>query len=285
MKRCDILISAPELAALMARESIFLADCRFSLQDANAGAHDYADAHIPGALYLHLNRDLSGPKQATGGRHPLPDAEQFQATMRSKGLSADQWVVLYDDSRGAFAARAWWMLHYFDHPKVLLLDGGLNGWHDAGLTMVDTVEQIGAQGDFVARTKTDAVVHFDAVRVALTEEVYTLVDARESARFSGQQEPIDPIAGHIPGAYNLPSSEATDMRGYWLSDEAQSARWSRLRPEDKPVILYCGSGVTACTNAVSRALGALPEAKLYPGSWSDWCGRPGVPVSIDVEPS
>ena len=278
MKRSDILVSATELAALLTDEQVLLADCRFSLQDAEAGERDYAAAHIPTALYWHLNHDLSGPKQSSGGRHPLPDAHRFEVTMRDKGLNSNQWVVLYDDNRGLFASRAWWMLHYFGHHKVLLLDGGLAGWCAAGFDTSDDVSLPVGDGDFTARANNTAVAHFDEVHASLANGSLTLVDAREAPRFLGLEEPIDPIAGHIPGAFNLPASETTDAQGYWLSDDAQSARWVDV-PVNKPVVLYCGSGVTACSNAVSRALANMPDGKLYPGSWSDWCRQPNAPIA------
>lgn len=276
-----ILVSATALAKLITAESVLLADCRFSLQDADAGQRDYAIAHIPGARYWHLNRDLSGPKQTLGGRHPLPDAAAFQATMRRDGLNSGQWVVLYDDNRGAFAARAWWMLRYFGHSNVLLLDGGLAGWRDAGFETNAGEPAPAIPGNFVAAANPNAVVNFDQVYASLSDDSYTLIDAREPPRFLGLQEPIDPVAGHIPSALNLPASETTDAQGYWLSKQAQRARWAHVATH-KDVVLYCGSGVTACTNAVSLALAGLPEAKLYPGSWSDWCRRPNVPLTADA---
>ena len=279
-----IVVSATALANLMTTESVLLVDCRFSLQDADAGQREYAAGHIPGARYWHLNRDLSGPKQTLGGRHPLPDAAAFQTTMRREGLNNEQWVVLYDDNRGAFAARAWWMLRYFGHSNVLLLDGGLAGWRNAGFDISAGEPGSVIPGNFVAAPNPDAVVNFDEVYASLSDESRTLIDAREPPRFLGLQEPIDPVAGHIPGALNLPASETTDAAGYWLLPQAQRARWANVS-EHKDVVLYCGSGVTACTNAVSLALAGLPEAKLYPGSWSDWCRRPDAPVAADATPT
>ncbi len=271
-----LLIGAAELARRLGSAAPpVVADCRFALADPGAGEKAWREAHIPGSHYLHLERDLSGPRAATGGRHPLPEPAAFSAVMRRIGLDSDRLLVVLDDSRAAFAARLWWLARYFGHGEVRVLDGGLRVWREQGLPL-SADPPLARAGNFTARPDPRMRVDFEFVVAAAPGTV--LVDAREARRFAGLEEPIDPLAGHIPGACNRPWIEATREDGSFLGADEQAARWRDLPRAAEPVV-YCGSGVTACVNLLSLELAGIPGARLYPGSWSDWCSRPGVPVA------
>jgi thiosulfate/3-mercaptopyruvate sulfurtransferase len=252
--------------------SIVLADCRFELQDAEAGRRAYAAGHLPGAWYLHLDEDLSAPRGAVGGRHPLPDAEAFGRTMRRIGLGRDTTLVAYDDGSHAFAARLWWLARHFGHRDSRVLDGGLAAWCRAGGEQSRDLP-VAAAGDFAPERRPEDIIDYEAVRSRDPERVL-LVDSRDPARYAGEQEPIDPFAGHIPGAVNRPWTGAVGDDGRLLDAAVQRARWQDLVGSREPVV-YCGSGVTACLNILSLELAGYPGARLYPGSWSDWCQRGG----------
>lgn len=275
--REQLLISATALKQRIdAGDPVVVADCTFNLGDTAAGEMAWQTAHIPGAQYWHLERDLSGPIGETGGRHPLPAAADFEQCMRRSGVNADTLVVVYDNSRAAMASRAWWLLRYFGHKNVRVLDGGLNGWLDAGFALTSDIPTV-SPGNFRASAVEGMKLDYEVVAASATEECI-LVDARDERRFKGLEEPIDPIAGHIPGAINKPFTEAVDARGYWLDDEAQRARWSDM-DGGRSVVAYCGSGVTACVNLLSLELAGIRNARLYAGSWSDWCSRPGATIA------
>ncbi len=262
----QILINAEALRERL--DEVVVLDCRFSLGNAGAGARAYAEGHIPSAHYLHLERDLSGPVAEHGGRHPLPDAADFAARLARLGIDRATPVVAYDDNSFAFAARLWWMMRALDYGEVRLLDGGLAAWRAAGGgldtgTPVATPVETPVVGDY--RGKLD----MEAVRRG-RETGAQLVDSRDAPRYQGLEEPIDPVAGHIPGALNLPWQTATDERGVALSPDAQRQRLAVL-PDDRPLVVYCGSGVTACVNLLALELAGQRGAHLYPGSWSDWC--------------
>lgn len=262
------LLSAEELRSSLSSYRVF--DCRFSLADASAGEQAYDNGHIPGALYAHLERDLSAPLAEHGGRHPLPAAGLFCSWLASKGIGTDTAVVAYDDSGLAFAARFWWMLRALGYSQVQVLDGGLSAWTGAGgelVTDVIDVEPVAAPEVDDYRGRLD----IDGLRNAM-EAGINLVDSREEKRYLGVEEPIDPVAGHIPGAVNHPWQEVTDERGLALEKDLQAQRWSGLE-QDKDTVVYCGSGVTACVNLLSMAVAGREDAKLYAGSWSDWCSR------------
>jgi thiosulfate/3-mercaptopyruvate sulfurtransferase len=263
------LISVDELAGSYLQPGTVVADCRFALQDAGLGERQYALGHIPGSRYLHLDRDLSSPKQEHGGRHPLPDAAQFERALRACGVNDDTLVVAYDDSRGAFAARLWWLLRYFGHDRVRVLDGGYRAWCEAGLPVATDVAP-SAAGAFTARARPELLVDRDAVIGLRGAPDHLLVDSREPPRYLGLEEPIDPHAGHIEGARNHPWQEVTDERGYFKAADAQRARWGDALATDD-IVVYCGSGVTACVNLLALAELGRDDARLYAGSWSDWC--------------
>lgn len=253
---------------------IAIADCRFNLMQPELGRQQYQTAHIPGAYYLDLNRDLSGPVAQHGGRHPLPKPEALALKLRQMGVNSNQnstptLVVAYDDSRLAFAARLWWLLRYYGHFEVAVLDGGWAAWNQAGYPITAEIPMKKA-GNFSFNLHHDRVVDREYVIAQKDLPTVALVDSREGERYRGEREPIDPIAGHIPGATNYPWQEVTTEHGFVRSPDEQSDRWRSLPAQDE-VIVYCGSGVTACVNLLSLELAGISTGKLYAGSWSDWC--------------
>jgi len=266
------VISVSQLNELLKKQAVVL-DCRFSLADTGLGEKQYREGHIPGAYYFHLDRDLSGQTGPHGGRHPLPDIEALAIKLRDAGVNDITPVVVYDDSRFGFAARSWWLLRYMGHDQTYILDGGFQAWCEAGMN-IDRRIPAAKSGRFSPKVNSDWLLNVDDVREAVDSGTYTLVDSREAKRYQGLEEPIDPVAGHIPGALNFPWQEVTDDRGYIKPHNNHRKRWQAVK--EKPLAVYCGSGVTACANLLSLFIAGIP-AKLYPGSWSDWCSYEDTP--------
>jgi thiosulfate/3-mercaptopyruvate sulfurtransferase len=255
---------------------IVIVDCRFALMQPGWGRQQYQAAHIPGAFYLDLNQDLSGEVRAHGGRHPLPEVSTLVATLQRLGINSapvPTQVIVYDDARLGFAARLWWLLRYLGHDQVAVLDGGWGAWQAAGYAVSATVPAL-QTGRFMPNLRMDWVVDrlqvLDRMQGHAAQGGTVLVDSREGDRYRGEREPIDPVAGHIPGAVNYPWQEVTDESGFVRSPLRQRQRWQALDPTQE-VVVYCGSGVTACVNLFALALAGFPPGKLYAGSWSDWC--------------
>ncbi len=248
---------------------IKIIDCRFALGDPDLGRKQYETAHLPGAYYLDLNRDLSSPVGKHGGRHPLPDDRVLGGKLAAMGINSTTVVVAYDDSRLAFAARLWWLLRYYGHQRVAVLDGGYSSWLKAGYSVTDKLPEVGKAASFQPQIQGDAIVDIDRVRNILDSPTHILIDSREPDRYQGKTEPIDRVAGHIPSAVNYPWQGVTNAEGFVLPLEAQQQRWASISPDLEPIV-YCGSGVTACVNLLSLMLAGFDRAKLYPGSWSDW---------------
>jgi thiosulfate/3-mercaptopyruvate sulfurtransferase len=277
--RYTTLIETSELAANLDDPSLAIVDCRFDLKDTGAGERAYEAAHIPGAVYAHVDRDLSGAKNGTNGRHPLPEIPTFAATLGRLGIDASTQVVVYDHDSGGFASRLWWMLRWLGHDRVALLNGGFAKW---------TAEQRPTKAGVEARTGRVFVPHPQPHMVATASDVaelvdqsdWRLIDARASERFRGEVEPVDKVAGHIPGAVNVPFLENLDERGTFKPATDLAARFqeaSGSTPTDH-VVVYCGSGVTACQNLLAMEHAGLHGAKLYPGSWSEWSSDPSRPM-------
>jgi thiosulfate/3-mercaptopyruvate sulfurtransferase len=249
-------------------------DCRFALADPQQGRQQYEVGHIPGAYFLDLNQDLSGSVHRHGGRHPLPDPIELARKSSGFGINSGNeqepsWVVVYDDSRFAFAARLWWLLRYMGHEQVAVLDGGLSAWQQAGYALTAVIPP-SRSGQFVPRLQADRVVDIETVKQRKDLSSVVLIDSREGDRYRGEREPLDPIAGHIPGAINYPWQDVTDAQGYMRSTLEQQQRWANL-PQHEERIVYCGSGVTACVNLLSLEMASIFHSQLYVGSWSDWC--------------
>ena len=247
---------------------VVIADCRFSLAEPELGRQQYLLHHIPGAYYLDLNHDLSSPVAQHGGRHPLPASEELASKLSTMGVDSQTLVVAYDDFRFAFAARLWWLLRYLGHERVAVLDGGFKGWRAAGHPTTEAIPET-KLGHFVPQIQL-RTVDIAAVRDRKDLPGVVLVDSRESDRYRGEREPIDPIAGHIPGAVNYPWQESSNSEGYLRPTAEQRHRWQKLQ-QAQEILVYCGSGVTACVNLLSLEMAGIHTGKLYAGSWSDWC--------------
>ncbi|MDA8362499.1 MAG: sulfurtransferase [Gammaproteobacteria bacterium] len=255
-------------------------DCRFTLTDTEAGARSYAVGHIPGARYAHLDRDLSSAIGPGTGRHPLPDPVLLAEKLGTWGIGDGKQVVVYDDSFGAMAARLWWLLRWLGHDAVALLDGGFPKWRRTGLP-VTAVVPAPRPVRFEALRDDRLWVSSEFVRDAVTRREYLLIDARSEERFCGDIEPLDRVAGHVPGAVNLPFEDNLDLGGQFLAPQAlRSLYLGVLRdlPSER-VIQMCGSGVTACHNLLAMEHAGLHGAKLYAGSWSEWITDPRRPVA------
>lgn len=243
-------------------------DCRFSLADPREGEALYLRGHIPGAYHLDLNRDLSGPVSAHGGRHPLPDPEQLAIRLANCGIGPDTRVIAYDDNRLAFAARLWWLMRSLGYRPPRLLEGGYQAYLSAG-GEADTEVPAPSPCPVPEGRAFTGYCDIDGLR-ARQEAGALLVDSREEKRYSGLEEPIDPVAGHIPGAINRPWQGVTTEDGQLLELEQQKRRWGDALDSEQ-LVVYCGSGVTACVNLYSLAMLGREDATLYAGSWSDWC--------------
>ena len=267
------LIGAGDLATLAAPD-VRLFDCRFDLADTEAGARRFEQGSIPGAVYLHLDRDLSGTVEpGRTGRHPLPDRAGFQALLANHGVEADTQVVAYDDAGGMFAARLWWMVRWTGHTRVAVLDGGYQAW----LARARTHAQY-RPGEAVPRPVPP--VTMAEVREHVDDGTWTLLDARANDRFNGRNETIDPKAGHIAGALNAPFQDNLDTNRVFLETGNLRRRFESLLAGQagKPVVCYCGSGVTATHNILAMVHAGMREPALYPGSWSEWINDPDNPT-------
>jgi thiosulfate/3-mercaptopyruvate sulfurtransferase len=265
------LVTASWLRERLGEPGLRIVDCRYKLGEPGAGEALWREGHIPGAAYLDVDRDLAAPPGARG-RHPLPDAGPFEAACRRAGIGEDTLVVAYDEAAEGGAARLWWLLRHFGHDEVTVLDGGLRGWRDEGGDLRAGPERT-EPGDFRAGEP--------AGRPASAEELASapvLLDARAPERYRGEAEPIDPVAGHIPGAVNLPFTDLAP-EGRFLPPNDLRARFEALavHPGDDAVA-YCGSGVTACVVVLAAEVAGIGPMRLYPGSWSEWVGR-DLPVA------
>jgi thiosulfate/3-mercaptopyruvate sulfurtransferase len=275
------LISAAELSLHLDDPNWAVVDCRFSLDDTERGRRDYLLSHIPGAVYAHLDDDLSGKKiPGKTGRHPLPEIAVFAETLSLWGIGSGTQVVVYDDSTGTMAARLWWMLNWLGHSNVALLDGGWMSWRPAGKPTRTGVE-LRSRKNFVPRENAGSQVRAEQVEEYRNDPAYVVLDARGTGRFRGEVEPFDSVAGHIPGALSAPCEENVSSEGRFLSPEVLRRRFERLAKSvpTENVICYCGSGVTAAHNLLAIAYSGLGMGRLYAGSWSEWITDPSRPVA------
>jgi thiosulfate/3-mercaptopyruvate sulfurtransferase len=281
MTRTTDLIDVADLVRNLDAPTCRVVDCRFDLFDPGKGLADFRAGHIPGAVYADMDHDLAAPITPSSGRHPLPEPAQFVDTLESWGIGDDTYVVAYDYGNGALAARLWWMLRYwFGHTQVSVLDGGIAAWMEAGADVETEVSRYDRRQ--FTRRQDDAVVATTAEiadRVASGDEL-SLLDAREPFRFRGEKEPIDTVAGHIPGAVNLPLGRSLGENGRWRDLGPLREIWSDPGsvPAGHTPIAMCGSGVTACHLILSATLAGAPVPRLYVGSWSEWIRDPERPV-------
>ncbi len=260
-------------------------DCRFALNDTEKGRRDYRASHIPGALYAHLDEVLSAPRSARTGRHPLPDVARFSEWLGEQGVDADKQVAAYDDADGAFAARLWWMLRWLGHTSVAVLDGGWQAWIARGLAVDSRIEDR-ARSVFTPRPDRDMWLDVDQLTAQMQDDAVRVLDARAPQRYSGEEDPIDPVAGHIPGSLNRPyKSNLTAEQRFRPAAELKREFTSLLSGRTAASTVHsCGSGVTACHNLLAMELAGLHGSRLYPGSWSEWITDPGRPVATGKDP-
>ena len=273
------LIATDALDSHRADPNLVIVDCRHNLTDADAGAGAYRSAHIPGAFFLHLDRDLSGPKTGKNGRHPLPDIAALAATLGRIGIDGAKQVVAYDQNSGMWASRLWWMLQWLGHERVAVLDGGLDKWA-AERRALDAQWPVARATTFVPRASR-ATASAQEILQHLGDGTLTVLDARAPERFRGDIEPIDPVAGHIPGAINRPYTSNLTPHGTFKSQQALRHAFDAQLAGRAPgsVVHQCGSGVTACHNLLAMAIAGLPGSRLYPGSWSEWSSDASRPVA------
>ncbi|MBU1442161.1 MAG: sulfurtransferase [Gammaproteobacteria bacterium] len=278
----ETLIAATELASLQqgARPALVL-DCSFELTDLEAGRRLYDAGHVPGAVYVHLEHALSAAKTGRNGRHPLPERSAFAATMAALGMNQDTQVVAYDNAGGMYAARLWWMLRWAGHRDVAVLDGGLAAWKAVGGAVATDTPAALPAGNFVLRDSLVSTMDYEQVKANIEEGHRLVIDARAPDRFRGENETLDPIGGHIPGAKNRLFKDNLGADGRFKSAEQLRAEFDAITGA-KPasaLVNQCGSGVTACHNLLAMEIAGLKGAALYPGSWSEWSAQPGAPIA------
>jgi thiosulfate/3-mercaptopyruvate sulfurtransferase len=276
----DLLVSVEELSRNLGSPDWVIVDCRFNLARPDAGEAAYRKAHIPGAHYAHLDRDLASRPTAASGRHPLPDPEALRRLFSRWGVTPSTHVVAYDDAGGAIAARLWWLLRWMGHARAALLDGGFPAWQAAGLSLSDE-PPVSRPAQFRGSPGHMPTADTDELERRLGDSRLLLLDARARPRYLGREEPIDPVAGHVPGAVNLPFQNSLETDGRFRdADELRSTLEPLLagRPREE-VVAMCGSGVTACHDIFALELAGLSGVRLYPGSWSEWIRSPTRPVA------
>ena len=266
------LVTATSLRERLGEPALRVVDCRYRLGEPGAGEALYREGHIPGAAFLDLDRDLAA-QPGERGRHPLPDAESFEAAVRRAGIGRDTLVVAYDEAAEGGAARLWWLLRHFGHDSVTVLDGGLRGWRDERGELRAGDERI-EPGDFRAGEPTSAPASADELAQPAAP---VLLDARAAERYRGEVEPIDPVAGRIPGALHMPFAELAPGGRFLPRDELRARFEAAGVTTGDEAVAYCGSGVTATVIVLAAEAAGIGPTRLYPGSWSEWCAR-GLPV-------
>lgn len=278
----ETIAQVEDLRALLASGAdVLVLDCEFDLGDPDRGRAAYLEAHLPGARYVDLELDLSGEVTGANGRHPLPARTAFAATMRGLSLRAGQQVIAYDGNAGIYAARLWWMLRWLGHAQVAVLDGGRQAWAEAGLPFEHGEPGPAREGDFaLGEPLVGRPVTAREVLANLTSGELQVIDARDAQRFGGAPHPLDTVSGHIPGASHRFFRDNLDAAGRLRSPEELRAAFVPALNGKPPeqAVLQCGSGVTACHNALAMEIAGLKGARLYPGSWSEWTSDPSRPV-------
>jgi thiosulfate/3-mercaptopyruvate sulfurtransferase len=278
------LIDTGALAARLGDPTLAIIDCRYNLDNEAWGAREYRSAHIPGAAYAHLAHDLAGAKTGTNGRHPLPDVNALRRTFGRLGIGRGIQVVAYDQDTGMYASRLWWLLRWLGHDAVAVLDGGFAKWIAEGRPTTSGEEQRATRA-FTGTPRDHLSMNADEVAAVMGAPGWRLVDARAPERFRGETEPIDKVAGHIPGAVNHFFKWNLDERSTFRPADAVRKRLHDSIGDVRPdhVVVYCGSGVTACHNLLALEHAGLHGAKLYPGSWSEWSSDPSRPIERSTD--
>jgi thiosulfate/3-mercaptopyruvate sulfurtransferase len=276
----NTVISAEDLHSRLDADDWVVVDCRFTLSDAAAGQRAYDEGHIPGARYMHLDDDLAAPVTENTGRHPLPDPEKLAKKLGELGIGNTTQVVVYDDTFGAMASRLWWLLRWMGHDKVALLDGGLPAWIRKKLPLTTEYPSIESK-TFTPTLRNEMVVDMPTMETIVDGGESVIVDARAEERFTGEVEPLDKVAGHIPGSLNLPFEDNLDLDGTFMSKEEMQELYKEILgdKDGSHTIMMCGSGVTACHNLVAMEIAGFTGARLYAGSWSEWITNPDHEVA------
>lgn len=280
----DTIVAPTTLQRYLGDASWVAVDCRFNLQDREAGRRAYDAGHIPGAFYADLERDLAGAKTGSNGRHPLPDPQAFAALLQTFGVEDTTQVVAYDDGGDMYAARLWFLCRWIGHDRAAVLDGGMAAWRDAGYSVshAPALARSAAPALLSIDLRPDLVARMSEVSSQLSSSAMQIVDARSGERFRGESEPLDRAAGHIPGARNRWYKENYDEHGRFKSPERLRSEFARFgAPEN--IVNQCGSGVSASVNALAMEIAGLHNARLYAGSWSEWSSDPSRPVETGPE--
>jgi thiosulfate/3-mercaptopyruvate sulfurtransferase len=276
------LITVAELQSQLAQhpEKVLICDCRYDLVDSELGKRAYEAGHIPGAIYLNLGKVLSGQSNGMNGRHPLPEPEQLANDLAALGVNADTLIVAYDSAGASYAARLWWCARWVGHQHVVVLDGAIDAWTQAGLPLLSETTPAKPPGNFKRSTSLTKTVQYADVLAGLGRSDRLIIDGRPSDRFEGLNETLDPKAGHIPGSLSRFSKNNLDSNSHFKSPEILKAEFTSLMGQHTPeqLVASCGSGVAACHLLLAMELAGLQGAALYGGSWSEWCAQPGAPV-------
>ncbi|WP_145332326.1 sulfurtransferase [Paenibacillus xylanexedens] len=275
------IVSMRWLLARMYESDVAIVDCRFLLGQPDAGREAYEAGHIPGAVYLDLEKDLSAPVTEHGGRHPLPDPAALASRLAKAGIGSNSRIIAYDDQGGMNASRLWWLLRYLGHEQVYVMDEGFSAWKNAKFPVATDVP-VQIPSSFDVNLKPQMLASVEDAQHASTSGSAVLIDSRDARRYAGLEEPIDAKAGHIPGAVNYFWKDVLNADGRWSGVEALEERFVKLGKEDA-IIVYCGSGVSACPNVIALEEAGYLNVKLYSGSWSDWISYEGNPVATGEE--
>lgn len=279
MELFTTIISTEELAEILPQPGVILVDCRFDISDPEWGEYEYRQLHIPGAVYAHLEKDLSGPRTPSTGRHPLPSPEDAIKAFSNLGIGNESQVIVYDATSGSFAARLWFMLNWLGHSRVAILDGGFPKWHAEGRSIVDGIDH-NPYAEFTGKPNSNLVITTEEMEKLQTDPSWKIIDARAPERYSGEFELIDPIAGHIPNAVNRFHGLNITSSGTFHTPQELRNEFTTLIGNTNPdkVVVYCGSGVTSCHHLVAMKIAGIQPAKLYAGSWSEWIRDPSHPI-------
>lgn len=273
------IVSVEELARHIGDPRWVVIDCRHSLQDHGAGHRAYGEGHVPGAFFANVETDLAGKKTGKNGRHPLPDPHELAAFLAELGVTPQTQIVAYDAGADMFAARLWFLCKYIGHDNAAVLDGGFAAWTAAG-NAVETKEPARPKnGTISPLPRRELTADADAVLESLETKELVLLDARAADRFAGQNETIDPVAGHIPGALNRPFKTNFNERGMFKSPEELRAEYTQLGVEPRRLVHQCGSGVSSAVNLLAMEIAGVQGSRLYPGSWSEWIADPARPIA------
>lgn len=278
----DNIVSKKWLLARLYEPDIVIVDCRFNLANPEQGQQEYTVERIPGAIYFHLEYDMSGPVLTHGGRHPLPDMQHFVFQLQKAGIRADSRIIAYDNQAGAMASRFWWLMKYVGHEHVGILEEPFSTWKMDGYPIDTGNPSIRIPCTYEVKQPLVHAISIEELKASMTNHSVCLLDSREYNRYIGCEEPIDRIAGRIPGALHAFWKDGMDEHGKWKSVNEQKNRFTHLSMEEE-IIVYCGSGVTACPNIVALHLAGFEKVKLYAGSWSDWISYSENPIQSDKQ--